>query len=307
MDKFISLNDTQILDTNVCHLFHRKELRVGFVENSVHDELNNMELTKHDKDLANRLQLLDAKSDTQLAKELMELHQKKCKQCQKDRLSCTVRPSCKNRNFLNMLIDLGVEPQDLPSFCYTQYMDQLKRFILEKKGRGMKNRRLLIKDMLSTLKVSSIRHFITKFKKIWETSARVGGEKDIMLVAGDDFIFHFDFSRGIVILNPTDYQIDSYGVLQLYFELFSELYNAKVTVSDVTTNWWTISIEVDISISSADASSLKSKFSGHFESVKVDGSANPSIVHLEVIDNGSRSNLDVGHIQDLFKVIYGFN
>lgn len=265
-----------------------------------------MEITKHDKDLAKRLQFLDAKSDTQLAKEFMQLHQKKCMQCQKDRLSCTVRPSCKNRNFLNMLIDLGVEPQDLPSFCYTQYMDQLRRFILEKKGRGMKNRRLLIKDMLSTMKASSIRHFITKFKKIWKTSARVGGEKDVLLVAGDDFIFHFDFSRGIVILNPTNYQLDTYSVLQLYFELFSEFYNTKVTISDVTTNWWTISIEVDISISGTDASSLKSKFSGHFESVKVDISANPSIIHLEVIDYGSRSALEVGHINELFKVIDGF-
>ncbi|MHA1575917.1 MAG: hypothetical protein ACTSU3_01010 [Candidatus Thorarchaeota archaeon] len=287
--------------------FIEKEIRVGFKANLiVHDELRIMELTKHNQDLANRLQLLDIKADNQLAKELMELHQKKCMQCQKDRLSCTVRPSCRNRNFLNMLIDIGVEPQDLPSFCYTQYMDQLKRFILEKKGRGMKNRRLLIKDMLSTLKVSSIRHFVTKFKKVWKTTTRVGGEEDILLVAGDDLIFQFDFSRGIVILNPDNFQIDSYSVLKLYFELFSEYYNVKTTVFDVTTNWWTISIETSIAISNADASSLKSKFAGRFESISVDVSKNPSIVNLEVIDNGSKSTLEVGHVRDLFKIIDGF-
>ena len=88
-----------------------------------------MELKKHKNELATRISLLDVTSDNQLAKELIELHEVKCIACQEDRLSCAVRPRCMNRNFLNALIEIGVKPQDLPSFCYSQYLEQIRRFI----------------------------------------------------------------------------------------------------------------------------------------------------------------------------------
>jgi hypothetical protein len=114
-----------------------------------------MDIKKHKDEFAIRMKLLDAAADNQLAKELIELHEKKCIACQEDRLSCTVRPACQNRNYLNALIEIGVTPQDLPSFCYSQYLEQIRRFIIDKKGRGMIDRRIPIKDLLSTLGVSS--------------------------------------------------------------------------------------------------------------------------------------------------------
>ncbi|MFW9769390.1 MAG: hypothetical protein ACFFEM_11265, partial [Candidatus Thorarchaeota archaeon] len=174
-----------------------------------------MELKKHKEELSTRLSLLDAAADNQLAKELIELHEEKCTACQEDRLSCTVRPRCMNRNFLNALIEIGVSPQDLPSFCYSQYLEQIRRYILDKKGRGMDDRRIPIRDLLSTLSVSSIRQFSTKFKKIWKNYSSVN-ENDIMLIAGDGLLFRFDFSRGIVTLNPTQNEIDNYDVFRLY-------------------------------------------------------------------------------------------
>ena len=104
-----------------------------------------MKIKKYDEDLAQRIELLDSKADRQLAKEIIELYETKCKECQEDRLGCTVRPSCKDRNFLNLLIEIGVNPADLPEFCYIQYMEQIKRFILEKKGRTLEDRRIPIR------------------------------------------------------------------------------------------------------------------------------------------------------------------
>lgn len=41
-----------------------------------------------------------------------------CKQCQRDRMRCTIKPMCPDRVFLNILIALGARTSDLPSFCF---------------------------------------------------------------------------------------------------------------------------------------------------------------------------------------------
>ena len=72
-----------------------------------------MNLKKHKESLVARMRLLDEVADSQLVNEFIELYEDRCIECQEDRLGCTVRPACSNRNFLNMLIELGVEPEDV--------------------------------------------------------------------------------------------------------------------------------------------------------------------------------------------------
>jgi len=238
-----------------------------------------MELKKHTNRFSKRIQLLDETADKQLAKELIQMHEKKCTTCQDDRLRCATNPACKNRNFLNTLIEIGVETEDLPSFCYSLNIEQIRRYILERKGRVVANRRLPIKDLLQTLSVSSIRHFTTKFKKVWSNFSQAQ-ENDVMLVAGDNLLFRFDFHRGIVTVNPTKDPIDSYDVFKLYCKLFSVVYELPSTVKDVTSNWWVASIAVK----GADAASIRSlqrsKVANAFESIYSDEV--DDIIHLEV-------------------------
>lgn len=258
-----------------------------------------MELKKHKNELAARMSLLDIAADNQLAKELIELHEEKCTACQEDRLSCTVRPRCKNRNFLNTLIEIGVKPQNLPSFCYSQYLEQIRRYILEKKGRGMEDRRIPSKDLLSTLNVNSIRHFSTKFKKIWKKFSSVT-EKDVMLIAGDGLLFRFDFLRGIVTLNPIHDRIDNYDVFRLYSNLFSAYYGLKTDVSDLTLNWWLLTFDVEGKDPVKVKSVLKSESAKVFETIytdTVDGSAK---IRAEVVIHGESSLIEAGHIRNLF-------
>ena len=151
-----------------------------------------MELKKHTNRFSKRIQLLDETADKQLAKEMIQMHEKKCIACQDDRLRCATNPACKDRNFLNTLIEIGVEPEDLPAYCYSLNIGQIRRYILERKGRVINNRRLPIKDLLQALSVSSIRHFTTKFKKDWDNFSQAQ-ENDVMLVAGDNLLFRFDF------------------------------------------------------------------------------------------------------------------
>jgi hypothetical protein len=259
-----------------------------------------MNVKKHKEELAHRLTLLDEVADTQLALELIELHEKKCIVCQEDRLGCTVRPACKFRNYLNALIDIGVTPQDLPSFCYGQHLDQIRRFILEKKGRDMVDRRIPIKDLLSTLNVSSIRHFTTKFKKEWSHFSAVQ-QDNVLLVVGDGLMFRFDFARGIVTLNPIHDLIESYEVFSLYSQIFSEFYGLKSSVADLTLNWWSLSIDVKGYSQSSVKSQLKVGSLSGFDTVYVGESDDSVRIQAEVVAGDESSSLEAGQLRTLFE------
>ncbi|MHA1950226.1 MAG: hypothetical protein ACW987_10155 [Candidatus Thorarchaeota archaeon] len=261
--------------------------------------VTSMELKKHKNELATRMSLLDITADNQLAKELIELHEDKCTACQEDRLTCTVRPRCMNRNFLNALIEIGVKPQDLPSFCYSQYLEQIRRYILEKKGRGMQDRRIPSKDLLTTLNVSSIRHFSTKFKKIWKNFSSIN-EKDIMLIAGDGLLFRFDFSRGIVTLNPIHDPIDNFDVFRLYCSLFSDYYKLKTSVSDLTSNWWLLTFDVRGKDPANVKKVLKSEPAKAFDTVYTDTVDGSTMIRAEVVVDGGSSLVEAGQLRDLF-------
>ena len=259
-----------------------------------------MELKKHTNQFSQRLHLLDETADKQLAKEFIQMHEKKCTSCQDDRLRCATNPACKDRNFLNTMIEIGVETEDLPAFCYSLNIEQIRRYILERKGRVVANRRLPIKDLLQTLSVSSIRHFTTKFKKIWSNFSQVQ-ENDLMLVAGDNLLFRFDFHRGIVTVNPTMDSIDNYSVFKLYCILFSEVYGLPTTIKDITSNWWIASIEVK----GADPANIRalqrSKVANAFESIYSDEVDDLTHLEVEVVQSEGSPYLFVEQLQDLFE------
>ncbi|MFX1330322.1 MAG: hypothetical protein ACFE9W_02090 [Promethearchaeota archaeon] len=259
-----------------------------------------MKLKKHADELATRMELLDLPADTQLAKEFIELYEERCRECQEDRLGCTVRPACNNRNFLNMLIEIGVEPEDLPSFCYSQYLEQVKRFILERKGRGMIDRRLQTKDFLSTLRVSSIKHFLSRFKKIWKNTSDVQ-EDNIMLVAGDDLIFHFDFARGIVIVNPSHHEVNSFQVFRMYVELLSKHFGINASVSGLATNWWFLTIDLDGAKVPKEGSLIDDNTLQKYEDLHIDLADGSGHIEAEIISNDGKSSFEVKDLVSLFE------
>ncbi|MBN2228778.1 MAG: hypothetical protein JW779_04220 [Candidatus Thorarchaeota archaeon] len=258
-----------------------------------------MELVKHNDELQRRIELLDVTADLQLAKELMELHQAKCAACQEDRLRCATRPACKDRNFLNALIEIGVEVIDLPDFCYSQNVEQIRRLVLEKKGRRMIDRRLPIKDLLQSLGVSSIRHFTTKYKKEWDNFASVH-EGNLMLVTGDGLLFRFDFTRGIVTVNPSKDRIRSYNIFKLYCDLFSERYQVNMTVKDVTQNWWILSLTVDDSDAAAVKALQKGDLAESFDAIYRTESEGKVQIQVEVLLDTDAKYLESEDLSELF-------
>ncbi|UCE09600.1 MAG: hypothetical protein JSW61_11590 [Candidatus Thorarchaeota archaeon] len=267
-----------------------------------------MKLEKHNIELAERIEMLDNASDIELARELMELHSEKCKECQEDRLSCTVRPACTDRNFLNALIELGVEAQDLPSFCYSKYLEQIAKFVLSGKGKGIADRRIPEKDLLSTLKVASIRQFNTKFGKIWDRYAMVRGH-NVMLVAGDELLFHFDFRRGVVILNPWNLSIEDVNIFDLYVEVLSKHYGLSASTRNLTSNWWSMTVELGCTLTKEESSRLKGILSDRFEAYQIVDTEEGTVVEIEVVLDQSSPSIELRTIlagfRSMFELVAG--
>jgi hypothetical protein len=263
-----------------------------------------MDYESHDSTLASRVKLLDKAADTQLSKELMQLHKKKCTACQEDRLACTVRPACKERNFLNMLIDLGVDVKDLPSFCYSVYLDQVKRYILEKRTREMVDRRVPVRDFLSALNMSSIRQFTTRFSKIWAGFSTVR-EGNLLLVTGDDMVFHFDLARDIVILNPDHVPIRDFQTFRLYVSLLSEYHKLNCNISDETTNWWILSIEATNNDARKHLESLKSSIADRVEAFTLKTSNEGNRIQVEIVIDEHSAAPEVGDLKRIFGLASG--
>ncbi len=249
--------------------------------------------------MARRVKLLDKNADVQLVRELFELHEDKCESCQNDRLNCTVRPYCKNRNFLNMLIEIGVNPQDLPSYCYEQYLIQVRRFIKDKKGRNMDDRRIPLKDLLAALKMSSIRQFLTYFGKQWKKMVRLR-EGNTLLIAGDDMIFHVDFSRGIIGLNPWHHEFRDLDLFSLYVRLFSKYYDINAELFDATLNWWILSIDLGSASSESANKILSSDLDKVFDALHLVAGKDSTILQVELVIEDGSSSATVGDLRDLF-------
>ena len=52
-----------------------------------------------------------------------------CQECENDRMMCVLSPSCPERILLQVRIDAGATSEELPKFCYTQQLNNLKRFL----------------------------------------------------------------------------------------------------------------------------------------------------------------------------------
>lgn len=262
-----------------------------------------MELIRHNREFAQKLRLLNGTANLQLAKELMELHQLKCQKCQESRLQCAIRPACKNRNFLNALIELGVENQDLPQYCFQQYCDKIRRYLLDKKGSRLLDRYIHIKDLLSALNVSSIRQFNTNFKKKWSPYVMIR-RHNIMLVAADEFIFHFDFTRGIVVLNPSEVGISRFGVFELYVEVLSKYYNLDASVKAHTLNWWSIHYSIPVKIPESIKKSLYDFLSTNFESFQIYTKDDNISIEVEIILDNENPLIPVRNLIMLFNQVF---
>ena len=169
----------------------------------------------------------------------------------------------------------------------------------------MIDRRIPIKDLLSTLNVSSIRQFTTNFKKVWKNFSSAHEDNEV-LVMGDSLIFNFDFARGIVTLNPIQARIDNFKMFNLYSQIFSNYYDLKSSVTDLTLNWWLLSIDIEGHTQSSTKSQLKAGSLKGFDVVYTTEIEDSVKIQAEVIASAESISLEVGQLRDLFLRISKF-
>jgi hypothetical protein len=121
-----------------------------------------------------------------------------------------------------------------------------------------------------------------------------------MLIAGDGLLFRFDFSRGIVTLNPIHDQIDNFDVFRLYCSLFSDYYKLKTSVSDLTSNWWLLSFDVEGKDPAKVKKVLKSEPAKAFDTIYTDTVDDSAMIRAEVVVDGGSSLVEAGQLRDLF-------
>jgi hypothetical protein len=152
--------------------------------------------------------------------------------------------------------------------------------------------------------MSSIRQFTTRFSKIWTgfSSARDG---NLLLVTGEDMLFHFDFARDIVILNPNHVAVRDFQTFKLYVTLFSEYYKINSEAMDETSNWWHLAIEAANNDVRRQLESLKLLLSNRIESLSVKTSNDGVQLQMDMVIDAHRPAPEVGDLKKVFGLASG--
>ena len=87
----------------------------------------------------------------------------------------------------------------------------------------------------------------------------------------------------------------------MYVELLSEHYDIKGNASDLTINWWTLTIEIDEAKIPKEGPVLDLEEFEGFEDLHMDVDGNSVVLEAEVISNGGGSPFEVQDLHALFE------
>jgi len=261
----------------------------------------NLDYARYSLDFASRVCFLNRTDDNGIMQEMLKLVETKCAQCQSDRLTCSIKPDCENRNLLNMMIDIGMKHEHLPKYCYSQHMTEIKAFI-DGHGMSVNDKRIYIKDLFKLVKVRSMREFINFAKNKWDDYFMVRKAK-YLLISANDLLIEFNFIKGIAIVNPTNSVISTIDQFELYLESFKKIYAIDYVLSYPIRNWGILKFEIPHLI---DRSIYFEKLGELFKYVEIQNSESKSYVIIEVFeDNDSHwgINMPIRSLRTLFSLI----
>jgi len=169
-----------------------------------------------------------------ISKEFLRIMEKVCRECQANRMHCILMPKCgRNRPFLSMLIEMNVKKEDLPDFCYSQFLKEIQMAF---KGiRTLRDVSVRLEDFLKTVfrDYRKIHDFLMsrnlrELSKIVSKEPAVKNKRVLILekngqiyFAINGLNFRIDVNRKLVYFNPYDTPITSLKELEAFIELFS--------------------------------------------------------------------------------------
>jgi CO dehydrogenase/acetyl-CoA synthase gamma subunit (corrinoid Fe-S protein) len=95
-------------------------------------------------------------------------------------------------------------------------------------------------------------------------------------------------------------------MFNLYSQIFSNYYDLKSSVTDLTLNWWLLSIDIEGHTQSSTKSQLKAGSLKGFDVVYTTEIEDSVKIQAEVIASAESISLEVGQLRDLFLRISKF-
>ncbi len=181
-----------------------------------------------------------------LADTLLEFMEQECERCMSNRMMCALRPACPNRKFLNILLRFGVDPKDLPSFCYQQQLSNVNTYLEGSSQTKIINTILPIKEFINILSgggerlMGPLREgnveklskelFIELKRATPDVLTSIG--EDYILALVDDGLYYFDLSCEIVVINPRDTIIKSKEIISDLIDIYRERYKLDLELRE---------------------------------------------------------------------------
>ena len=189
-----------------------------------------------------------------IAREFLTLMKQKCEKCMRYRTECALNPHCKDRRYINILVDLNVKPDELPSFCYLQHVRSVKNFLKEKPNLfDPVDAKIYLKDFLKIIGVK---------KALSKNVERISSNLDVILgklakrhfhsdyiESRNYYVFSFnesinliDFDREIVTINLKYESPSSEEELHSFIIHYQKMFDLEVEIIEEIWGWWNLKI-----------------------------------------------------------------
>ncbi len=155
--------------------------------------------------LANVLNHSSSERVNTIVDEMIELRRKECDECQSNKVLCILQPKCgPNRDFLDILIGIGY--QDIPQFCYTQRIRDVKRRI-DSNEEIPSGTKVKLVDYLALNKLK--RKITTTLEELETVKGYIAGTdlKHSFVILINNNLVVIDAESSIVTFNPWDFRL----------------------------------------------------------------------------------------------------
>ncbi|NMC04467.1 MAG: hypothetical protein GYA24_04605 [Candidatus Lokiarchaeota archaeon] len=195
------------------------------------------------------------------------------KECQDDRMTCTVRPLCEKRRWLSILIKAGAPMAMIPKFCYELqqkivdralkkekyfyepedcaiYLDDF--FLLVSKSSPYMLAKMLENNEYEDLTFTLESFFRSRFNRVMSLNL-----EDNLVLLADETLWYIDYIGKLVVLNINDERLLNQATLLSLLKFFSRYYKIEIKIFEGSPESWILDM-VLFEIKSPDISQNES-------------------------------------------------
>lgn len=209
--------------------------------------------------LMNHLQTHSSRSDFKfIVEKAMTYMQTLDDECQSDRMTCTVRPMCKKRRWLSLLIKAGVSKEEIPQFCYERQIQAVQSFLSkERYFYEPEDCTVYLKDFLDLLSQKTS-YYLSKLLEnedydevSWEIEfflrkkfnrVRVLNLGESIIAMTDYSLWYFNYLGNYVILNLMDEKITNQELLLSLLKFLNRYCKLDVKIYKKTQETWILDL-----------------------------------------------------------------